>query len=754
MRPFSNCSPTLRIDSSLRRRPRQNWTSVGGAPQLSLLSAAGVAWRLRNANGSIDVPASVPCVAHEALLSAGVLRGDPLYRFRELEWAWAAREDWTFEASFALAADGCGPSQGERVDCKLLDGRSVLRMEGVDTVASVWINGVGLGSTASAFVRHELSINARVLRRGSNTLRVTLGSALRYARERSEAYPYEVPHTQYYHVWSEPSHRNFVRKPASDFGWDWGPSFVPTGLTGAMSLRAPQESTAELEGVAMRQEHHLDGSVSIYVRGWLAADTSSDGDNGAASAAASPPSSLSLRVVLCFPQCDPSATSLEGGTRFERWYGEGVLIASPYAGADLSAHTSAESPSIVLRTPQLWWPRGYGSPALYELQAAVCVQCAPLDAAADAGESFTRAATLGSLVRRTVGMRTVELVTTPDTPPKVGLPNGTSFFFRVNGVDVFAKGANVIPAHIFSTTEWRSSSRWEWLLQQAAHANMNMVRVWGGGRYQPDAFYEAASRLGLMVWQEMIFACALYPRDAAFLRSVDREVREQVSRLATHPSIVIWGGNNENEAALSWYEPSREARDLYLADYVKLYVDTVMPAIRAADYETSRPAVDTSPSNGLISGPDPYVKRWGITSTKRHASAGAWGDVHYYNYAADCEDASTYPLARFVSEHGFQSLPAFDVYKDVTVRHSRPNPPRPLAPPPTEPIRRRHVLCGTGSGGLVSRVALLCFPHAPSGRQRSATCNDWTALPRASRQLHALRRRPLGGRTVRAATTI
>ena len=140
-------------------------------------------------------------------------------------------------------------------------------------------------------------------------------------------------------MWSEPSHRNFVRKPASDFGWDWGPSFVPTGLTGAMSLRAPQESTAELEGVAMRQEHHLDGSVSIYVRGWLAADTSSDGDNGPASAAASPPSSLSLRVVLCFPQCDPSATSLEGGTRVERWYGEGVLTASPYAGADLSAHT-------------------------------------------------------------------------------------------------------------------------------------------------------------------------------------------------------------------------------------------------------------------------------------------------------------------------------------------------------------------------------------------------------------------------------
>ena len=130
-----------------------------------------------------------------------------------------------------------------------------------------------------------------------------------------------------------------------------------------------------------------------------------------------------------------------------------------------------------------------------------------------------------------------------------------SFFFRVNGHDVFAKGANVIPAHVFPTAEWTADgtgSRWAWLLKQAAAANMNMVRAWGGGRYQPDAFYELASRLGLMVWQEMIFACALYPRNSAFLGLVDREVREQVSRLATHPSIVVWGGNNENEAALNW----------------------------------------------------------------------------------------------------------------------------------------------------------------------------------------------------------
>ena len=156
---------------------------------------------------------------------------------------------------------------------------------------------------------------------------------------------------------------------------------------------------------------------------------------------------------------------------------------------------------------------------------------------------------------------------------------------------------------------------------------------------------------------------------------------------------------------MEWYKESREQRDVFIADYVKLYVEVVVPAIRAADAD-GRPVVDTSPSNGLISGgqntagkgreaskgreagtaagnemsrahsggdgvarPDlsPYVKRWGVTSAKRVGSnAGSFGDIHYYNYQADCEDASSYPLARFVSEHGFQAFPAFDVYKHVT----------------------------------------------------------------------------------------
>jgi len=188
---------------------------------------------------------------------------------------------------------------------------------------------------------------------------------------------------------------------------------------------------------------------------------------------------------------------------------------------------------------------------------------------------------------------------------------------------------------------------------------MNMVRVWGGGLYQIDKFYDLADELGLMVWQEMAFACALYPRDKAFLASVTKEIEQQALRLQHHASIVVWGGNNENEGALSWYAESRAHRDLYVADYTALYVDTALAALRRVDPTVA--FIDSSPSKGLISA-EPYAKRWG------HVEDVRWGDVHYYNYDADCEDASTYPRARFVSEHGFQSFPSFSEYQPVLAR--------------------------------------------------------------------------------------
>merc|ERR1719356_2441694 len=100
-----------------------------------------------------------------------------------------------------------------------------------------------------------------------------------------------------------------------------------------------------------------------------------------------------------------------------------------------------------------------------------------------------------------------------------------------------------------------------------------MIRVWGGGRYQRDAFYDMADEEGILIWQEFVFACAMYPTDSHFLALVDTEVRQQVSRLAHHASIAIWGGNNENEAAITWYNESLLHRDRFVVDFMKLYVE-------------------------------------------------------------------------------------------------------------------------------------------------------------------------------------
>ena len=204
----------------------------------SLLSAAGVVWRLSGASPRriIDVVAVVPGVAHEALLAAGVLEGDPLYRFREMEYQWVAQANWTFTATFTLSPDDPCLEQPSRGVDGAARAATSLRLAGVDTVASFTLNGEALGATRSAFVTHELAIRQGLLRAGANVLVVAFTSALHAAAAGAAAYPYPVPHTQYYQVWSEPSHRNFVRKPASDFGSDWGPSFVPTGLVWARSI--------------------------------------------------------------------------------------------------------------------------------------------------------------------------------------------------------------------------------------------------------------------------------------------------------------------------------------------------------------------------------------------------------------------------------------------------------------------------------------------------------------------------------------
>ena len=167
-----------------------------------------------------------------------------------------------------------------------------------------------------------------------------------------------------------------------------------------------------------------------------------------------------------------------------------------------------------------WFPNGVGNNTqmLYKLEVSLSF--------ADSHEISEKS--------RLIGFRKIDLVQTPVQP------TGLTFYFTVNGVKFFAKGSNWIPAHVLQ--EDLSPGYYLHLLRSAKEANMNMLRVWGGGIYEPDIFYEIADELGIMIWQDMMFACALYPTDKEFLKSVDTEIRQQIRRLQPHPSIALWAG--------------------------------------------------------------------------------------------------------------------------------------------------------------------------------------------------------------------
>ncbi|WP_416408758.1 beta-mannosidase [Agrobacterium rosae] len=272
--------------------------------------------------------------------------------------------------------------------------------------------------------------------------------------------------------------------------------------------------------------------------------------------------------------------------------------------------------------PKLWWPAGSGEQALYTLTVELPDETAT----------------------RQIGFRTVELLTDKDEA-------GSRFAFRVNGREIFCRGANWIPADALQSLTSREKT--EDLLSSAVEANMNMIRVWGGGFYEQDWFYDLCDRLGLMVWQDFMFACNLYPCTDDFLDNVEHEVDYQVKRLSSHPSIALWCGDNELVGALNWFEESRDNRDRYLVAYDRLN-RTIEKALKKA--APSALWWPSSPASGYLD----YGDAW-------HADGS--GDMHYWSVWHENKSFDNYRAVkpRFCSEFGFQSytsMPVIRTYAD------------------------------------------------------------------------------------------
>jgi len=291
-----------------------------------------------------------------------------------------------------------------------------------------------------------------------------------------------------------------------------------------------------------------------------------------------------------------------------------------FAGQSLRGTVDEEAIAVIfeVENPALWWPAGLGPQTLHDLTVTV----GPATAT------------------RRIGLREIDLVTQPDAA-------GLGFTFRVNGHDVFAKGANWIPADALPGRITPQATRD--LLQSAVEAHMNMIRVWGGGRYEPDSFYDACDELGLMVWQDFMFACNLYPSTPGFIANVQAEVREAVARIHHHASLALWCGDNELIGALTWFPESRENRDRYLVNYDRL------------NRATETALKDTDPeANWWPSSPSPGPMNFG----------DAWhddgsGDMHFWSVWHEGRDFDHYRdvAPRFCSEFGFQSYPSMEVIR-------------------------------------------------------------------------------------------
>ncbi|MBS1573016.1 MAG: glycoside hydrolase family 2 protein [Bacteroidetes bacterium] len=285
---------------------------------------------------------------------------------------------------------------------------------------------------------------------------------------------------------------------------------------------------------------------------------------------------------------------------------------------------------VQINNPQLWWTKELGNPFLYDFKINLTKNLVEVDSK-----------------ELKIGLKTIELVQERDK-------FGKSFYFKLNGKPLYIKGANTIPLNSFLPEVKKEN--YEKLIDEATFANMNMLRVWGGGIYEDDAFYNICDEKGILVWQDFPFACAMYPGDKNFLDNVKQEVVENVTRLQNHASLGIWCGNNENDEGWhnwGWQKQlgyTKQDSSKIWKDYVKLFRELIPQTLDATTVQ-KQIYWQSSPANG-----------WG------RKQAYTEGDVHYWGVWWGMEPFEKYQekVGRFVAEYGFQSMPQKETFLSFT----------------------------------------------------------------------------------------
>jgi beta-mannosidase len=462
-----------------------------------------------------------------------------------------------------------------------------LVFDGLDTFADVYLNDKPILTADNMFRRWRVPAKT-VLKSGPNALRIVFHSAIEKMIPYAKAQPYILPSISTHNYGNEENIATapYTRKAPYNYGWDWGPRFMTEGIW--QPVRLETWDALRIDNFHIHQQ-----GVNANLAN-VTAELDID---------ASRPTTATLTLShdeLSGPQTSDGAQKLQ-----------------------LNAGMNHVSFPLCIVSPKLWYPVGYGAQNRYRFSASIRVG---KEATANA-ESKT-------------GLRSIELRRVPDQW-------GKSFELVVNGISVFAKGADVIPFDSFPNHVTPAIHRK--ILQSAHDAHMNMVRDWGGGYYESDDYYDICDELGIMVWQEFMFGGDMVPGDVAFQENVRQEAIDQIKRLRDHPSIVIWCGNNEVETG--WYHwgdrqefkesISATAREKVWQDYVILFSDILRSTV--AQYADPAPYTPSSPSANFEEIPD-----------NQHN-----GDMHYWAVWHQQAPASDYTLQfpRFMTEYGFQSFP-------------------------------------------------------------------------------------------------
>ncbi|MDR0960670.1 MAG: glycoside hydrolase family 2 protein [Propionibacteriaceae bacterium] len=609
--------PALPSDGVERRDLHTGWTVRAVAGPV----AANVAGQV--------VPAQVPGCVHTDLLAADLI-DDPYLDDNENLVAWVGRCDWEYRTTFAWSA-----GEHERHD---------LVFEGLDTVATVTLNGTEVARTANQHRSYRFDVS-EILREGDNELVVHFASPIRYADAQSLELGYrpQVNHHPF----------NAMRKVACNFGWDWGIDAATVGLW--RPVRLESWSTARLAGVRavasaqepVAGERPTTGILAVHAtieRSGVGGD-----DTPLAVSVRLSGHGVDLVETVALASSSHAETDSTGELSPNS---SGSTLASNSTGSvsrrstNTAGNVSSVTESVEVRVEApdvaLWWPRGYGKQPLYDVEVTLVRQ--PNDPTSIDGhntsgdprpaDDSTEAAAgpaLEAWSART-GFRHVRLDMTPDDL-------GTSFTFVVNGQPVWVKGANWIPDDVFFHRVDRE--RYARRISQAVGAGINLLRVWGGGLYESDDFYELCDAAGVMTWQDFAFACAAYTEDEPLRSEVEAEAREHVARLASHPSLVLWNGSNEN---IWGHEVWGFAKRLDGKSWGLGYYTDLFPSI-LDEVDGTRPYTPSSPWSGSLDI---------VQNNPDHGSMHSW---ELWNR----EDWPNYrkTAPRFMAEFGWQGPPTW-----------------------------------------------------------------------------------------------